>query len=178
MLWTMAWRNLWRSQRRTWITVVSVAFGVWLSLTFTGLGEHSYSSLIEQSARQGFGHLSVLPVVGIGLSRSGEKNPKCGTGETMAGERARRFRGVRADRGSRHVCDRNQKCRRWFFCHRSSFRNRRRQCVHPGHQRRRTLWAQGSPRDRGGANHGGKARRSARQADRLHLGGCERRIDQ
>lgn len=61
MLFTMAWRNLWRQKRRTIITVFSVAFGVWLSVTFTGMGGYSYNNMIDTSARMGFGHLTLHP---------------------------------------------------------------------------------------------------------------------
>ncbi len=61
MLWRMAWRNLWRRKRRTLITLGSVAFGVWLSFTFTGMGGNTYNSMIDTSARMGFGHLTIHP---------------------------------------------------------------------------------------------------------------------
>lgn len=61
MLFTMAWRNLWRRKRRTIITVFSVAFGVWLAVTFTGMGGYSYNNMIDTSARMGFGHLTLHP---------------------------------------------------------------------------------------------------------------------
>ncbi len=61
MLWKMAWRNLWRHRRRTFINLGSVAFGVWLTITAVGLGDYSYLRTINDSARMGFGHVTVQP---------------------------------------------------------------------------------------------------------------------
>lgn len=57
----MAWRNLWRRKRRTWITVITIVFGVWLSMTFTGMGDYSYTNMIDTGATLGFGHVTVQP---------------------------------------------------------------------------------------------------------------------
>lgn len=54
-----AWRNLWRRKRRTIITGVSVGFGVWLSATFTGMGDYMYTNMINTSASMGYGHVTV-----------------------------------------------------------------------------------------------------------------------
>ena len=61
MLWRMGWRNVWRNKRRTLITVASVAFGLWLAVTFVGMGHYSYESMIDSSAKMGFGHVAVQP---------------------------------------------------------------------------------------------------------------------
>ena len=57
----MAWRNLFRSKRRTFITALSIGVGVLLSVTFTGMAHHSYTNMIDTSATMGFGHLTVQP---------------------------------------------------------------------------------------------------------------------
>jgi len=57
----MAWRNLFRWKRRTFITGFSVAFGVFLAVTFTGSGDYSYTDLINTSATMGFGHVAIEP---------------------------------------------------------------------------------------------------------------------
>lgn len=55
----MAWRTLNRNRRRTLITSLSVAFGIFLAVTFTGSGDYSYTGMINTSAVMGFGHVSV-----------------------------------------------------------------------------------------------------------------------
>ena len=57
----MAWRNLWRRKRRTYITAFSIGFGVLLSVTFTGTGDYSYTKMINTSASMGLGHVTVEP---------------------------------------------------------------------------------------------------------------------
>lgn len=62
MLVRIAWRNLWRNRRRTIITLVSIAFGFLLSMTFTTLSDGSYGKLIDTAARMGAGHITIEPV--------------------------------------------------------------------------------------------------------------------
>lgn len=57
----MAWRNLWRRKRRTYITVLSIGFGVLLSVTFTGMAYDSYTKMIDTSAIMGLGHVTIEP---------------------------------------------------------------------------------------------------------------------
>ncbi len=57
----LAWRNLWRRKRRTLITALTVAFGVLMSVTFTGMGDFSYTQMIDTGATLGFGHITVEP---------------------------------------------------------------------------------------------------------------------
>ncbi len=56
---SIAWRNLWRNRRRTLLTLVSMAFGIMLAVLFTGIGESSYSQMIDYSARLGSGHVTI-----------------------------------------------------------------------------------------------------------------------
>lgn len=55
----IAWRNLWRNRRRTFITLFGTAFGILLAILFTGLGDASYSGMIDTAARMGSGHVSI-----------------------------------------------------------------------------------------------------------------------
>jgi putative ABC transport system permease protein len=57
----MALRNLWKNKRRTLITLASIAFGLLLSLTFTGIGDSGYTKMIDGAAKLGAGHVSVIP---------------------------------------------------------------------------------------------------------------------
>jgi len=56
---TLAWRNIWRNRRRTLITLFSIAFGVFLAVLFTGLGDSTYGQMIDHSARLSGGHVVV-----------------------------------------------------------------------------------------------------------------------
>lgn len=58
----LAWRNLWRSKRRTLITAFSIGFGVLLSVTFTGTGDYAYTNMIDAGASMGYGHVTIEPV--------------------------------------------------------------------------------------------------------------------
>jgi len=55
----LAWKNLWRNRRRTLITAFSIAFGVLLAATFTGMGDYSYTNMINAGASMGKGHITV-----------------------------------------------------------------------------------------------------------------------
>jgi len=58
----LAWRNLWRRKRRTFITAFSIAFGVMLAVTFTGAGDHYYTRMIDAGASMGMGHVTIAPI--------------------------------------------------------------------------------------------------------------------
>jgi len=55
----LAWKNLWRHKRRTLITGFSISLGIFLSTTFTGTGDYTYTNMIDASAAMGFGHVTV-----------------------------------------------------------------------------------------------------------------------
>lgn len=55
----MAWRNLWRNRRRTLLTLVSIAFGAFLAVIFTGLQDRSFADFIDTAARLNGGHVTV-----------------------------------------------------------------------------------------------------------------------
>lgn len=59
---TLAFRNIFRRKRRTLITASSIAFGVMLSVTFTGSGDYTYTNMIDMGAKMGMGHVTVQPV--------------------------------------------------------------------------------------------------------------------
>ena len=54
----MAWRNVWRNKRRTVITLLGIAFGMFLAVWITAISDDSYGNLIEMAARLGGGHLT------------------------------------------------------------------------------------------------------------------------
>ncbi len=53
----IAWRNLWRNPRRTWLTTLTIALGQALLLVFLGLGDGSHRQMIESAVRTGSGHV-------------------------------------------------------------------------------------------------------------------------
>ena len=55
----LAWRNIWRNTRRTLITLASIAFGTLFAVLMTGLGDSTYSKMIDHAARLGGGHVVV-----------------------------------------------------------------------------------------------------------------------
>lgn len=55
----MAWRNLWRNKRRTFITIASIFFGVVLSTLMSSLQEGTYSNMIELSVKFHSGYLQI-----------------------------------------------------------------------------------------------------------------------
>jgi ABC-type lipoprotein release transport system permease subunit len=55
----LAWRNIWRNRRRTLITLFGIAFGMFLSILFTGLGDASYADMINYGAKMGGGHVAI-----------------------------------------------------------------------------------------------------------------------
>jgi len=57
----LAFRNIFRRKRRTFITAFSVAFGVMLSVTFTGTGDYTYTNMIDTGAKMGMGHVTIEP---------------------------------------------------------------------------------------------------------------------
>jgi ABC-type lipoprotein release transport system permease subunit len=62
MIIRIAWRNLWRNSRRTIITLISIAFGFLLAITFTSLSDGSYGKLIDTAAKMGSGHITIEPI--------------------------------------------------------------------------------------------------------------------
>lgn len=56
---SMAWRNLWRNRRRTLLTLISIAFGGFLAVIFTGMQDRSFADFIDTAARLGGGHVTL-----------------------------------------------------------------------------------------------------------------------
>ena len=59
---TMAWRNLWRNRRRTWLTVGAMIFINMLLVFVISLQLGMYDTMIENSLRAFTGHLQIQRV--------------------------------------------------------------------------------------------------------------------
>jgi len=57
----MSWRNLWRHPRRTALTALAFAIGVFLLIVSLGLGDGMHEKMIETGVRLGSGHVVVEP---------------------------------------------------------------------------------------------------------------------
>ncbi|MDH5785305.1 MAG: ABC transporter permease [Chromatiales bacterium] len=61
VLFSLAWRNLWRHRRRTIITLSSIAIGFALAVLSIGIGDGSHNSMIRNAIKLGEGHITVQP---------------------------------------------------------------------------------------------------------------------
>jgi putative ABC transport system permease protein len=59
MFFTLAWRNLWRNKRRTWITTGSLIFAVFLALFMRSMQEGSYDHMVRTAVGLYTGYLQV-----------------------------------------------------------------------------------------------------------------------
>ena len=55
----IAWRNLWRNGRRTFLALVSIAFGLLLAILLTAMQDRNWADMIELAARLGGGEVTV-----------------------------------------------------------------------------------------------------------------------
>lgn len=55
----MAWRNLGRNRRRTLLTLISIAFGVFLAIISTAIQDRTWADMIDLAARMGGGHVTL-----------------------------------------------------------------------------------------------------------------------
>lgn len=59
LTWPIAWRNLWRNRRRTWLTAGGIAFATLLVTMSMALQAGSYQSMIENSTGLFMGHAQI-----------------------------------------------------------------------------------------------------------------------
>lgn len=55
----LAWRNLWRNSRRTWLTAGGIAFAVWLLVISVSMQDGSFEVMIDNAARLYTGHVQL-----------------------------------------------------------------------------------------------------------------------
>ena len=60
---TLAWRNLWRNKRRSFITISSVMFAVLLAITFNSMEQGSYERMIDTMVKYSTGYVQVQDVL-------------------------------------------------------------------------------------------------------------------
>ena len=58
-IFSFAWRNIWRSRRRTIITVIAMSFSLMLVQAFHNLAFGVYAQMVDSGVRSGSGHIAV-----------------------------------------------------------------------------------------------------------------------
>lgn len=59
MIIRLAWRSIWRSRRRTAITVCSIGMGLTFAIFFISLGEGMYAQMVDQVVRMQAGYITL-----------------------------------------------------------------------------------------------------------------------
>ncbi|MEZ5557277.1 MAG: FtsX-like permease family protein [Pseudomonadales bacterium] len=55
----LAWRNLWRNRRRTWLTAGGIGFAAWLQVFAMSMQDGTFGTMVDNAARLLTGHLQV-----------------------------------------------------------------------------------------------------------------------
>jgi ABC-type lipoprotein release transport system permease subunit len=55
----IAWRNLWRNSRRTWLTAGGVAFSIWLLVFARSMQDGALGMMVDNAARLATGHIQL-----------------------------------------------------------------------------------------------------------------------
>ena len=55
----VAWRNLWRNRRRTWLMAGSIGFAAWMLIFSLSLQDGTFTLMLDNSARVTVGHVQV-----------------------------------------------------------------------------------------------------------------------
>jgi putative ABC transport system permease protein len=63
IIFTLAWRNLWRNRRRTLITISSILFAVLLAIVFFAIEKGTYERMIDSMVRYSTGYIQIQDVL-------------------------------------------------------------------------------------------------------------------
>ena len=55
----VAWRNLWRNRRRTWLMAGGIGFAAWMLIIAMSLQGGTFTLMIDNGARMMVGHVQV-----------------------------------------------------------------------------------------------------------------------
>jgi ABC-type lipoprotein release transport system permease subunit len=55
----IAWRNLWRNRRRTWLSAGGIAFAVWMLVIALSMQDGSFEIMIDNGSRLLLGHIQI-----------------------------------------------------------------------------------------------------------------------
>ncbi len=55
----IAWRNLWRNRRRTWLTSGGIAFAIWLLVFSMSMQDGTFEIMVDNGARMALGHAQI-----------------------------------------------------------------------------------------------------------------------
>jgi ABC-type lipoprotein release transport system permease subunit len=58
-VWALAWRNLWRNPRRTWLTAGGIGFAVWLLVFGMSMQDGTLMVMVDNGARMLSGHVQL-----------------------------------------------------------------------------------------------------------------------
>jgi len=58
-VWRIAWRNLWRNRRRTWLTAGGIAFAIWMLVFAISFQDGTFRIMIDNAARLYSGHIQL-----------------------------------------------------------------------------------------------------------------------
>ncbi len=59
MLWTVAWRNVWRNKKRSLIIIAAIAFGIWAGVASMGITKGAYKQIVDTAVSTTLSHIQI-----------------------------------------------------------------------------------------------------------------------
>jgi ABC-type lipoprotein release transport system permease subunit len=59
VIFSLAWRSVWRNRRRTFITVASIGMGLSIAIFFIAMAEGVYNQVVHDGVRMQAGHITL-----------------------------------------------------------------------------------------------------------------------